>query len=84
MTTNKEVIDNLQRYFLKQDMKVITRALANAMIDYYRIAHRSTLPEDELTRLVYRIKKNADQLQKFVKSGFKDGEGLSLMDVSKE
>ena len=69
MKTNKEVIDKLQEYFLTQDPKVVCRILANIMIDVRRIHWSHNLPEDELERLVERIKKNSEQLKDFIENG---------------
>lgn len=69
--TNKEVIDQLQDYFLKQDPKDVARLLANMMIDMHRVATVCSLPEDEQESLSTRIQINSSTLQEFVENGFK-------------
>ncbi len=69
MTTNKEVIDKLQEYFLTQDPKVVCRMLANMMIDIRRMYWSQNLPKDELERFFERTKKNSEQLKDFIENG---------------
>jgi len=69
MKTNKEVIEALQSYYLTKDPKLVARALANACVDYNRIANAESLPKNEFDLLCLRIQKNSECLQKFSKSG---------------
>jgi hypothetical protein len=66
MTTNKEVIDKLMDYFLKQDPKIIVRALANFLLDFNRIENWDAIPPDEYIRLVERISLNSKSLREFI------------------
>ncbi len=63
--TNKELIDKLQAYFLKQDPKVVTRILANMYIDINRVFNVEQLPDQELISLQSRMELNHNELQKF-------------------
>lgn len=57
MKTNKQVIDELQEYYLKQDPKVIARALANMMIDMNRIHYLELLSSYEKKALNLELNK---------------------------
>jgi len=80
MKTNKEVIEKLTAYYCTQDIAVVSRALACAMIDFNRISHLNSLDKEERDNLILGIKKNAEALKKFVKDG-PDG-NLELMFTS--
>ena len=66
METNKEIIDALQEYFLKQDPKEIARALANCMLDIHRFVNFDSLPENESSLLITRSVANSKELLDFV------------------
>ena len=76
---NKEVIDALQEYFLKQDPKDIARFLANMMIDLNRFLSIEELPPDEAESLYFRIRYNVQQLRDFAKNG--SVQGLTLTNI---
>ena len=63
--TNKELIEKLQAYFLKQDPKVVTRILANMFIDVNRVFHYDSLSDQELISLHSRMALNHNELQTF-------------------
>jgi hypothetical protein len=69
MTTNKEVIEKLESYFLEQDHKAVCRLLANMMIDMHRMSHIKKLPVDELIGLLRRQEFNKIELEYFIKNG---------------
>lgn len=69
MKRNKEIIDSLVSYFIEQDKAILCRVLANMMIDINRIENIDQLPIDEKDRLLIRIRKNSQSLQKFIKQG---------------
>ena len=69
MKTNKEIIDDLQSYFLKQDPTLIARALAGKMIDLNRLIHIDSLEISEKINLLARLHANCAQLKKFIKNG---------------
>ncbi len=82
METNKEVIDALQEYFLKQDRKKIARALANCMIDIQRFVNFDSLPEHEASLLITRAVANSKEIIDFVKE--KKHHVLKLWEVSSD
>lgn len=67
--TNKEVIQELMKYFMQQPHEQTCKMLACFMIDLNRIIHYKQLGKDELASLQLRVKWNLDQLQKFIKDG---------------
>lgn len=67
--TNKEVIDRLQEYFLNQDPKIVARLAGSLMIDLNRIVCASSMKEEELECLIYRMGQMRDELIKFIKNG---------------
>ncbi len=69
MKTNKEVIDALQDYFLKQDPKDIARVLAATLIDINRIRNYESLEYEEQQCLQFRLDHNLEELRKFIKKG---------------
>lgn len=66
---NKEVIDKLQEFYLKQDPKLVARALASCMIDYNRLVNYDKLGKNEKFNFDLRVRSNADTLRKFVEYG---------------
>ena len=52
--TNKELINELEAYFLTQDSKVIARTLAAMMIDIHRLMNMDTLGKNEKHNLITR------------------------------
>lgn len=78
---NKEVIEKLTEFYLKQsDFPTIARALSAAMIDYSRFVNVDKLDEEERNSLYARSFLNAKELQRFVKDGWK-GEKFILRNV---
>jgi hypothetical protein len=69
MKTNKEVIDSLVEYFLKQPPKIIARGLANAMVDIKRLYMFSECSNEEKKSLLFRTDQNIRALNKFIKDG---------------
>jgi|HubBroStandDraft_3_1064219.scaffolds.fasta_scaffold253604_2 hypothetical protein len=69
MKTNKEVIDALTKYFITQDKETVARCLASMIIDFNRIFHLQTLPEEEKALLNARVIANVLSLRKFIKNG---------------
>lgn len=69
MKTNKQLIDELQAYFLEQDPAIVARLLANSMIDLHRWKNFETLDDETLTNLIYRTTANSITLIKFSKEG---------------
>lgn len=63
--TNKELIEKLQAYFLKQDPKVVTRILANMYIDVNRWSNSHKLSVREKNLLKLRASLNNMELEKF-------------------
>ena len=66
---NKDIIIRLIDYLLTQDPKIVARLLANAMLDYYRIAYPHLLTKEEHERLMLRIHYNAQSYADFAKNG---------------
>ncbi len=75
--SNKEVIEKLTKYLLKQDFNIVCRLLAGCMIDYNRLYYFEDLPVDERERLMVRIKANSEQLNKFIENKFIEQETLT-------
>ena len=69
MMSNKDLLDKLTEYLLTQDVKVICRALANAMLDQHRIHNLIRLDPGTKIHLFKRIKLNAESLDDFYKNG---------------
>jgi hypothetical protein len=69
MKTNKEVVEELVKYFLTQDPAIVARLLANAWIDYNRISRSVSLSKEERSCLSYRILMNAQEVARFDKEG---------------
>ncbi len=67
--SNKEVIDKLVDYFVKQNPKIVAKLLANYMVDTHRIFYHHLLPIEELEFLRQRCLKNSESLEKFIKYG---------------
>ncbi len=67
--TNKELINELEAYFITQDQKVIARTLASMMIDIHRFMNLDQLQENEFTNLIIRSKANSDSLMRFAEFG---------------
>lgn len=67
--TNKEIIDKLQAYYLKQDPKEVARVLAALTIDISRFATFNDLDDEAKASLIYRTNLNHNQLVKFIKDG---------------
>lgn len=65
--SNKELIEKLTTYFLKQDPEVVCKLLAAAMIDMSRYRNFDKLGDEELRSLLYRTEHNFHELQDFVK-----------------
>lgn len=67
--TNKDLIDELQDFYLEQNPKDIARALANVLIDIHRFVNIQSLGDAEKKNLIFRSKKNCDELENFAKHG---------------
>lgn len=68
MKTNKEVIDKLQKYFLTQDILLVTRGYANAIIDLNRFMNFDELSDEEQSRLLERIEFNMAEVVKLIEN----------------
>lgn len=66
--TNKEIIQKLTKYFLKENPEKIARLLANMIIDMNRIVYLDDLPSNEQQSLFERMKANSDELNDFINS----------------
>ncbi len=71
--SNKEVMERLQEYFLKQDPAIIARALAGAMIDFNRFYYIDQISDDEEENLFFRLGKNCQGLQEFIEQFILEG-----------
>ncbi len=69
MKTNKEIIDALVEYFVEQDKVILSRILANFMIDFNRVKHIKMLEAEEKKCLLKRIDHNSNSLKKFIENG---------------
>ena len=67
--SNKEIIQNLKEYFLKQEPSDIAACLANLLIDINRILNCDQLEEKERICLAARIHAQFASLHDFVKNG---------------
>ncbi len=67
--SNKEVIDKLVDYFVKQNPKIVARLLANYMIDLNRVCNLNSLSDSENELLLDRLQTNCLSLQKFIEEG---------------
>jgi hypothetical protein len=70
--TNKELMEKLVVYYLKQDPEVVAKSLAGCLIDFERVRNYSLLDETEQDCLKARMDHNSRELYKFV-SGKEDG-----------
>jgi len=66
---NKDLLKELQAYFLKQDPQVIATALAGAMLDIHRFIKIEFLSEKEAKSLIIRSESLCDELIRFSKNG---------------
>lgn len=73
---NKDLIDKLQDYFLTQDPKIVTRILANCMVDFHRLYTIEHLPFEEVDCLFKRIEENAISLRKFAENDVHEPLGM--------
>lgn len=79
--TYAEIIDNLCDYLLKHsDSETTIRALANAMVDFYRLVNFDLLPKEQQASLTARIHITSLEVEKFAKYG--DDRPFTLMDIS--
>jgi hypothetical protein len=69
MKSNKEVINALQEYLVKQDAAVVARTLAALMIDMNRMLNFTSLGKNESENLIARMNANRTQLMKFIQDG---------------
>ena len=79
--SNKEIIEKLTSYLMKQDQKTVCRFLANCFIDYNRLANHYKLPEKEKKNLEFRISYNAQVLRNWVKNGCDQDESFKLFNT---
>lgn len=82
MSTNKEIIDRLQEYFLTQDAQIVARSLAGLMIDLNRMMIFSSLSNMERVNLMDRMEINRRSLIKFIEMG--EGGDLVLFNIESE
>lgn len=61
---NKEIIDKLTAYYLKQDPKVVGRVLASLQLDLYRLSIFEFLSEQEQDCLMARCEHNNKEFRK--------------------
>ena len=81
--TNKQAIEKLKKYFLKQTPEVVACSLASMLIDINRIYHLSELPPNEREILNIRIQKNVKELHDFLKNNENDSESpLTLIKLN--
>lgn len=66
---NKEVIDNMVKYFLTQDSEQVAQLCANLMLDIHRIVNFDALEEREEECLKIRMEKNSREYVRFAKHG---------------
>ena len=69
MKTNKEIIDKLVEYYLKQDPRIVARLLANCQIDLNRWINMGNLDLDEKMSLVKRTRLNMEEMFRFLNEG---------------
>lgn len=84
MKTNKEVINALQEFFLKQDPKDIARALAACMIDFQRMVNFEKLGSEEKACLQARLLVNVEELQRFAKEGPRNDEPFRCINIESD
>lgn len=66
---NKEIIEELTKYFMKQPQEHTCELLACMIIDLNRIVNSKELEKSELESLKLRIQWNIDQINYFIKNG---------------
>jgi hypothetical protein len=64
---NKEVIDILQKYFLKQEHELVTKMLANCIVDLNRFLNFQDLSILEADHLIKRTKNNMKEIVACIK-----------------
>lgn len=79
--TNKELINELQDFFLKQDPSIIARILAGMMIDMNRIMSMDTLGKNEKDCLLVRMEANRNELVRFAKEGPRNEKPLKYFNI---
>jgi hypothetical protein len=79
MMENKEVINKLREYFLRNDPEKVAHLCANFMIDLNRFLNINNLSQEERVRLIDRTILNMDQLRDFMESGNEDALELFLV-----
>lgn len=67
--SNKEVIEALTRYFLKQSKEELAYALSALFVDFNRLANWDKLSEKEQLCFKARMQLNAASLSDFMKNG---------------
>ncbi len=84
MKNNEEVIDDLREYFLKQDPKHIAHTLAALMIDFQRLVNFESLEKNEQACLGFRIKRNVEELERFINKGSTEFDTFRYVNVGSE
>jgi hypothetical protein len=67
--TSKEIIDAHVEYFLTQDFKTVCHALANCLLDQFKLSVFKTLTDQQKSDLMARIHRNAESLSSFMVNG---------------
>lgn len=67
--SNKEVVQALVRYFLKQEKEALAENLAHCMLDFHRLATWDHLSEKEKLNFKARMMMNDSSLIDFIKNG---------------
>lgn len=67
--SNKDTLEALVRYFLKQPKEELARALAGCIIDFDRLANWDKLSEKEQLCFKTRMQFNTLSLHDFMKNG---------------
>jgi hypothetical protein len=84
MTVNKNMIEKLQKYFMKQDKSILARLLANQMIDIYRVYIFDSLSSEGRKCLLKRIELNCEALENFVKDEYEKPLTFGPLDMESE
>jgi hypothetical protein len=67
--TSTEILDAHVEYFLTQDFATVCKALANCLLDEYRLSNFKTLTKEQRDSLMARIHRNAESVASFMIHG---------------
>ncbi len=81
MKTNKEIINELEKYFLDQEPKIIARILAAMMIDMNRLMNLDSLGKNEKECLLIRMQANKNELNRFALDGPRNESKLKYFNI---